>query len=64
MFGGLLSNFRQLVIKTPQIQPVRFRYYAAKKEYIRRHGYVDKYAQGGLIPHTGERRVYQLPVYK
>lgn len=64
MFSGLMSTLRQFVVKTPQIQPVRYRYYAEKKPYIRRYGYEDKLGRSGLIPHYGDKRVIQLPEYK
>lgn len=64
MFSGFVSTFRQFVIKTPQIQFVRHRYYEKKPAYIRRHGYVDRLARDGLLPHYGDRRVTQFPEYK
>lgn len=64
MFSGFISNLRQFVVKTPQIQPVRYRYHDTKKPYIRRHGYFDQVARSGLLPHTGDKRVRELPQYK
>lgn len=64
MFGGFVSTLRQFVVKTPQIQPVRFRYYAEKKPFVRRYGYEDNLARRGLLPHYGDERVVPFPLYK
>lgn len=64
MFSGFVSTLRQFVVKTPQIQPVRYRYFAEKKPYIRRYGYEDKLARSGLIPHIGDRPIKEFPQYK
>lgn len=64
MFTNFVSTLRQFVVKTPQIQPVRYRYHAEKKEYIRRYGYEDKLARSGLLAHYGEDRIKPFPQYK
>lgn len=64
MFGNFVSTLRQFVVKTPQIQPVRYRYWADKPKYIRRYGYEDKLDRRGLLPHYGDDKVHSLPVYK
>lgn len=64
LFGNFISSLRQFVVRTPQIQPVRHRYWAEKKQYIRRYGYEDNLARRGLLPHYGDQRVMQLPLYK
>lgn len=64
MFSNFASTLRQFVVKTPQIQPVRYRYHAEKKQYIRRYGYNDTLGRSGLLPHYGNDRVIQFPEYK
>lgn len=64
MFSSFVSTLRQFIVKTPQIQPVRYRYYAEKKPYIRRYGYEDSLDRRGLLPHYGDQRIRQLPLYK
>lgn len=64
MFSSFVSTLRQFVVKTPQIQQVRYRYYAEKKPYIRRYGYEDNLARSGLLPHYGDQRIVQFPIYR
>lgn len=64
MFNNFVSTLRQFVVKTPQIQPVRYRYHAEKKKYIRRYGYEDHLARSGLLPHYGDEKVKPFPEYK
>lgn len=64
MFTNFVSTLRQFVVKTPQIQPVRFRYHAEKPKLIRRYGYKDMSARRGLLAHYGEDAVRAMPLYK
>lgn len=68
LFSSFVSSLKQIVAKTPQIQPVRYRYHAEKRAnpYIRRYGYVDKLARSGLLPHVGActRGKIPMPEYK
>lgn len=64
MFNNFVSTLRQFAVKTPQIQPVRYRYHAEKKKYIRRYGYEDHLARSGLLPHYGDEKVKPFPEYK
>lgn len=64
MFSSFVSTFRQFVVKTPQIQSVRYRYHAEKPTYIRRHGYKDLVHRSGLLAHEGDAAVNSIPVYK
>lgn len=64
MFSGFVSTLRQFVVKTPQIQPVRYRYFTEKRKYIKRYGYEDTLARGGLLPHYGDKRITPFPEYK
>lgn len=64
MFSNFVSTLRQFVVKTPQIQPVRYRYHAEKKTYIRRHGYNDLVERRGLLAHHGDEAVNSIPLYK
>lgn len=51
---------------TPQVTPVRFRYYAdrLKNPYIRRHGYNDPIDMRGLLPRESNKRILQMPIYR
>lgn len=64
MFNNFISTLKQFVVKTPQIQTVRYRYHAEKKPFIRRFGYVDRLERRGLLPHYGEDRIKPFPEYK
>lgn len=69
MLGNFVASLTRFVAKTPQIQPVRFRYHeeCRAKGYTRRFGYEDRLARSGLLPHySGKeaRRIKELPVYK
>lgn len=69
MLGKFVSTLTRFVVKTPQIQPVRYRYHEElrAKGYTRRFGHVDKFARSGLIPHysgKGARKLKELPTYK
>lgn len=64
MFSSFVSTLRQFVVKTPQIQPVRFRYHAEKPKYIRRYGYKDSLSRRGLLPHYGDEAIRAIPFYK
>lgn len=69
MFSNFVSSLKQFVAKTPQIQPVRFRYHAEQraKGYKRRYGYEDRLARSGLLPHYSAKEVPKLeplPIYK
>lgn len=64
MFTNFVSTLRQFVVKTPQIQPVRYRYYAEKPTYIRRYGYKDWVERRGLLAHYGDESIGSMPVYK
>lgn len=52
------------MVKTPQIQPVRYRYHAEKPSYIRRHGYKDMVKRRGLLAHYGDEAIDARPMYK
>lgn len=69
MLGNFVSTLKRFVVKTPQIQPVRYRYHEEQraKGYARRCGYYDKLARSGLLPHysgKGARKLKELPTYK
>lgn len=64
MFTNFVSTLRQFVVKTPQIQAVRYRYHAEKPTYIRRHGYKDYVNRRGLLAHHGEDAIQSIPLYK
>lgn len=64
MFTSFVSTLRQFVVKTPQIQPVRYRYHAEKPKYIRRYGYKDYVERRGLLAHYGDEAVQAMPLYK
>jgi len=51
---------------TPQVTPVRFRYYAdklAKGPLIRRYGYADPIDMRGLLPRESNARIREMPIY-
>lgn len=64
MFNAFISTLRQILVKTPQIQPVRHRYFKKERGYIRRYGYTDKLGRSGLLPHYGDHPIKELPTYK
>lgn len=64
MFSNFVSSLRQFVVKTPQIQPVRYRYHAEKQRFIRRHGYKDMVERRGLLAHYGDEAITSTPLYK
>lgn len=71
MFSNFTSTLRRFAVKTPQIQPVRFRYHEERRESqnskIRRYGYVDHLARSGLMPHYSGKdatKINQFPTYK
>lgn len=69
MLGNFVSTLTRFVVRTPQIQPVRYRYHEELREkgYARRFGYTDKLARSGVIPHysgKGASKLEELPTYK
>lgn len=64
MFSNFVSTLRQFVVKTPQIQSVRYRYHAEKPTYIRRYGYKDQVKRSGLLAHYGDEAIRSIPLYK
>lgn len=49
---------------TPQVIPVRFRYHADKKPFIRRYGYKNPIDMRGLLPRWNDKRILEMPIYR
>ncbi|KAG5332802.1 RM51 protein, partial [Acromyrmex heyeri] len=52
---------------TPQMIPVRFRYYAdkiAKGPLKRRYGYEDPIDMKGVLPRTNNTKIFSMPIYR
>lgn len=69
MLGHFVSTLKRFVVKTPQIQTVRYRYHEERREkgYTRRFGYQNKLARSGLIPHYSGKdapKLKEFPTYK
>lgn len=71
MFGSLILSLTRFAVKTPQIQPVRYKYHAEKvankDKWVRRYGYKDPLKRSGLLPHYSGKeaqKIKELPTYK
>lgn len=64
----IVNSVRTAVnIWSPQVTPVRYRYYAdkiAKGRLVRRHGYKDPINMKGLLARDSDKRVHQMPLYR
>lgn len=65
MLGRFAATLKQMVTKTPAVQPVRFRYHADKPKYLRRFGYNDNLDRRGLLPRVAtETQKLPMPTYR